>query len=162
MSFVRSPRALVSTALVVALALAAGYALLNVPGRANVTSVPSRFTVNGRTFPITYVATSDSERQTGLMNKEITNATTMLFIFPSSGVYSFWMYDTNSSLDIMWINATGSMGKVVYIVPGAPSCYLAFTCQRYTPSSPANYVLEARAGFAAANGIATGTEVQFA
>ncbi|MDG6909808.1 MAG: DUF192 domain-containing protein [Nitrososphaerota archaeon] len=122
-------------------------------------SVPSAFTVNGKTYTFTYSATTPAERQTGLMNKMITDATTMLFAFPSFGRWSFWMYDTNTSLDMLWLNATGNSARVVFMVTSAPPCYDSAACAVYTPSSPANFVIEAKAGFAAANGVAVGTAV---
>jgi uncharacterized membrane protein (UPF0127 family) len=127
------------------------------------TKVPSTFSVNGRTFVFTYVATTQQERQAGLMNKKVTNTTTMLFAFPYSSKWAFWMYDTNTSLDMIWVNATGDSGRVVYIMEGAPPCYnlSGYGCATYTPSASANYVIEAKAGFTAANGIATGMTILF-
>ena len=140
---------------------ASAYIVLSSPGQAKLASVPSHFSVNGRTFGITYLATNESEWRAGLMNKKITGTTTMLFVFPELDIYPFWMYDTNSSLDIIWLNFSGSVGKVVYLVSGAPSCYLPVGCPDYTPSEPANLVIEAKAGFASANGISVGTTIQF-
>ena len=149
-----------STAIVVGLAaVLVGYtlyALSAVPG--TVTSpVPSSFSVNGRTYTVTYVATTQAEREAGLMNKVVTNTTTMLFAFPDFGAWQFWMYDTNTSLDMIWVN--GSSGRVVYVVAGAQPCFDSSRCAVYTPTASANYVIEAKAGFAAANGIAVGTVV---
>jgi len=128
-----------------------------------ISSVPSRFSVNGRTFAFTYVATTQQQRQAGLMNRKVTNTTTMLFAFPYSSKWAFWMYDTNTSLDMIWVNATGDSGRVVFLMEGAPPCfnYFGYGCATYTPSAPANYVIEAKAGFAEAYGIATGTTVLF-
>ena len=138
------------------------YTLSTVPGTVT-TPVPSSFTVNGRSYTFTYIATTEAEREAGLMNKQVTNTTTMLFAFPSMGIYQFWMYDTNTSLDMIWVNATGDLGRVVYLTAGAPPCFNSFGygCATYTPSAPANYVIEAKAGFAAAYGITTGTTVLF-
>lgn len=147
---------------VVVLLISAGaYAVLPAPGKAEPQSTPQTFTVNGRTFVFTYVATSSSQREAGLMNRKITNSTTMLFVFPDSGIHSFWMYDTNSSLDMIWVNASGGSGTVVYMVSGVPSCFLPVGCPVYTPTAAANYVIEAAAGFAAANNVKVGTTVQF-
>jgi len=123
--------------------------------------VPSSFSVNGKSFRFTYVATTESERTSGLMNRKITNKTTMLFAFPSSGEWSFWMSDTNTSLDMIWVNATGNTGRVVYLVTDAQLCLNGAPCMIYTPSAPANYVIEAKAGFAATNEITSGTTVSF-
>lgn len=136
------------------------YSLTSGPG-AVTTQVPSVFMVGGTTYHFNYTATTQAERENGLMNKKITNATTMLFVFPTPGRWQFWMYDTNTSLDMIWINATGNKGVVVYVVPSAPPCLDRSTCPVYTPSSNANYVVEAHGGFAAANGISAGTVVGF-
>jgi len=125
------------------------------------TAVPTQFTANARSFNFTYLATTQQERAEGLMNKEVTNSTTELFAFPSSGQWQFWMYDTNTSLDMIWVNAVGDSGQVVYVVTDAQPCYDSGACTVYTPTAPANYVIEAKAGFAAANGISVGTTIQF-
>lgn len=124
-------------------------------------AVPSAFTIDGKNIPFTYTATTPAERMTGLMNRKITNATTMLFAFPAADKWQFWMYDTNTSLDMIWVNATGDSGVVVYLVTSAPPCYNSISCSVYTPTAAANYVIEAKSGFAAANGIAIGTAIQF-
>ena len=149
-------------AVVVLLVVYTVYGYSTVPG--SVTSkVPSRFSVNGKTFVFTYIATTQQQRQAGLMNRKVTSNTTMLFAFPYSSNWAFWMYDTNTSLDMIWVNATGNSGRVVYVENGASPCFnsLGYGCATYTPSAPANYVIEAKAGFAAAYGITTGTTVQF-
>lgn len=117
--------------------------------------------MDGKTFGITYVATTESGWTAGLNDKKVTNTTTMLFIFPDSSVQTFWMDRVNTSLDMIWINVTGSVGRVVYLVNAAPVCPSIGLCPDYVPSSPANYVLEARGGFSITNGISLGTTIQF-
>ncbi|HKT21314.1 MAG TPA: DUF192 domain-containing protein, partial [Nitrososphaerales archaeon] len=123
-------------------------------------AVPSAFTVNGRTYAFTYTATTEAQREAGLMNTKITNTTTMLFAFPAPGTWTFWMYQTNASLDMIWLNGTGNSARVVYLVTSASPCYDASACTKYTPTADANYVIEAKAGFAASNDIAVGTAVE--
>jgi uncharacterized membrane protein (UPF0127 family) len=156
-----NPRAIIAIGVASLVVLAGVYVLFASPGQVELASIPSHFTVGGRTFGITYVALNESEWKSGLMNRKITDATTMLFIFPKSDIYPFWMYDTNSSLDIIWLSVNGDVGKVVYMVANAPSCYLPVGCPTYTPSTAANYVIEAKAGFAADNGVAIGSVVEF-
>lgn len=160
MNLPRSPRALVSIVLLILSLSLAAYAYLSVPGQADLSSVPTQFTVNGKTFPFTYVATDESDREAGLMNRKITDATTMLFVFPGYGIYPFWMYDVNSSLDIIWLNVTGSVGRVVYLLAGAPLCSVTAGCPTYTPTASANFVIEAKAGFVETNGVTLGTTIQ--
>lgn len=159
MSFPSTPRALLGVAAVI-LIIFAIYGVVTRPGAVN-TPVPTEFSIGERTYEITYTATDDAQRQAGLMNKKVTNTTTMLFVFPSPGTYEVWMYNTNTSLDVIWINATGATGRVVYVFSGAQPCYDPLTCPRYSPTSPANYIIEVKSGFAAANGIVVGTLIEF-
>lgn len=123
----------------------------------------SSFTIGGKSFALTYLATNQSALTKGLMNTKVADDTTELFVFPSSGYYPFWMFDVNSSLDIIWIDATSgsNVGRVVYLALDAPPCHEAALCTDYEPTSKANLVLEAKGGFAQANGIGVGTTVVF-
>lgn len=160
MSLIRNPVALVTIAVVVTLVVYGAYLIESEPGPVT-NGVPTKFTVNGKTFVFTYIATTEAEREAGLMNRRITNGTTELFAFPSFGAWQFYMFNTNTSLDMIWVNATGSSARVVYIVSGAQPCYDFNACPRFTPTASANYVIEAKAGFAATNGIAVGTPIVF-
>lgn len=159
----RNPVALAALALSVVLISAAAVSYFNTPGDVHFSSAPQYFTVNGKSFHITYIASTQSEREQGLMNTRITNDTFMLFAFPSSSTWQFYMYRTNSSLDLIWLNGTESGGEVVYVYAGAPPCtdLLGSACPRYAPSAPGNYVIEAKAGFIQKNGIVVGTLVGF-
>jgi len=157
-----STRAIIAIAVVVIVLAGGAYILLNSPTRANLESYPTKFTVNGKTFGITYLATNETEWEAGLMNKKVANTTTMLFVFPRSQVYPFWMYHVNSSLDIIWLSVTGDEGSVVYLAADVPGCSgISIVCPDYTPSSAANYVIEAQGGFSSANGINVGTTIRF-
>jgi len=154
-----SSRTIVVAAVVAVAALLVGYTafeMASVPGCVT-GPTPTSFTVNGRTYAFTYVAACEPQREAGLMNKKVTNSTTMLFAFPTFSKWAFWMSDTNTSLDMIWINATGNAGRVVYLALGTTP----YSTDNQTPTAPANYVIEAKAGFAAANGIQDGTVVRF-
>ena len=149
------------TVMVVAMAaILVGYTIYSsssVPGCAT-GHIPASFTVDGKAFQFTYTATCQPGRETGLMNRRVSNSTTMLFAFPSFGQWSFWMYDTNTSLDMIWVN--GTSGRVVYLVTSAQPCYDSGACAVYTPTAAADYVIEARAGFAYTYGIHVGTAIE--
>lgn len=121
------------------------------------------FTVGGKTFQLTYLATNQSALAKGLMGRKVTANTTELFVFPTAGYYSFWMFGVNSSLDIMWVDAPpgSNAGSFVYLALDAPPCHISVICTSYQPTARADYVIEAKAGFAAANGIKVGTPVTF-
>jgi uncharacterized membrane protein (UPF0127 family) len=71
------------------------------------------------------------------------------------------MHGVNSSLDIIWLSASGNSAKVVYLQTDLPGCSAPVGCPSYTPTSMANLVLEAKAGFASSNSIAVGTVITF-
>ena len=121
------------------------------------------FSVGGKTFKLTYLATNQSALEKGLTGTKVTATTTELFVFPKADYYSFWMFGVNSSLDIMWVDTPpgSSSGTFVYLALGAPPCQVSVACTSYQPTATANYVIEAKAGFAAANGIEVGTPVTF-
>jgi len=146
---------LLGAALIIAL-----YTASLTPGSVT-TPLPSKFTVDGKTFTFTYIASTESEREHGLMNTKVTNSTFELFAWPAPGNYKFWMYQTNTSLDMIWVNESNGVGNVVYVVEAAPSCYNSSACVIYTPTSAANNVIEARAGFAQEYNITLGTMIQF-
>ncbi len=79
----------------------------------------------------------------------------MLFIFPSDGIYKFWMKDMNYPLDIIWLDSTA---HVIYIAPDlAPNTYP----QAFSSNTAARSVLEVHAGFAAQNNVQVGDVVHF-
>jgi len=147
-----------AVAVVAAVALLVIYTVYTATGEPGcVTSAPASFDINGKTYNFTYVARCEPQREAGLMDKRVTNETTMLFAFPYSSPWPFWMQDTNTSLDMIWINATGNTGRVVYLALGTQP----YSTSAITPTASANYVIEAKAGFASENGIRMGTTVLF-
>jgi uncharacterized membrane protein (UPF0127 family) len=152
-------------AVLIPLIFIAGYLLLydSTPIASSPNIHYTGFSVGSKTFKFTYLATNQSMLRKGLMNTKVTSDTTMLFVFPSAGYYSFWMSGVNSSLDIIWVDAAAgsNVGRVVYLAPDLPTCTVSVFCQSYQPTARANFVIEAKAGFAAANGINIGTTVVF-
>ncbi|VVB76623.1 putative ACR [uncultured archaeon] len=121
------------------------------------------FGVSGKEFDISMVAANESAQEKGLMNATITDDTLMIFVFPSLGDYPFWMENTYANLDMMWLNIDNGAGKVVYIVRNATSCVgeTVGWCinSTYYPNALANYVIEAKSGFAKANNMTVGSNV---
>ena len=77
----------------------------------------------------------------------------MLFNFPYSEMYRFWMKDMRFSIDIVWMN---DQKQVIWIQSHvSPDTYP----QSFGPSVPSKYVLEINSGNANRMGIATGTQL---
>jgi hypothetical protein len=79
----------------------------------------------------------------------------MLFEFPASGYYPFWMKDMRFPIDIIWISANKKVVKVQKDLQ--PSSYP----RTFSSAEPAQYILELKAGEAAQLGLANGTIVYF-
>lgn len=70
----------------------------------------------------------------------------MLFVFPKSGIYDFWMKEMRFTLDIIWI----SQDQIVDLWQNAPLPQ-GENIPRYRPKEAAQYVLEVNAGVAVQN-----------
>ncbi len=126
---------------------------------------PVSFTAGNKTFDFSAYAWTTPQAEKGLMNATVTNSTFMLFYLGNPGIYDFWMKDTYSYLDIMWVNASADgVGSIVYIVNATPCVYYSpnqTSCIIYMPQSEANYVIESASGFAANNKIMQGEKIKF-
>jgi uncharacterized membrane protein (UPF0127 family) len=115
------------------------------------TEKPQTALFGGVSLRIEY-ATSTAMQEKGLGGRiSIPGDYGMLFVFPKSDYYGFWMKDMLVSIDIFWLD---NKGQVVSISENiATSSYPNV----FYPSIPMRYVLETIAGFARAHGIVTGT-----
>lgn len=106
---------------------------------------------------LVHVSVADTEtlRQQGLSGKAgLAPNEGMLFVFPSDGRYAFWMKDMLFSIDMLWLSADG---RIVYLKQRvSPDTYP----QTFAPDTPARYVLELPAGYAAAHQVRAGDVVQ--
>lgn len=106
------------------------------------TPIPTYSVTIGGSIVRTVIADSPAERERGLSGRRgLAPDEGMLFVFPQTGRYSFWMKDMLFPIDIVWISETGMIVDIASSV--APETYpSAFTSQ-----GPARYVLELPAGF---------------
>jgi len=82
----------------------------------------------------------------------------MLFLFPKSDFYSFWMKGMRFDIDIIWI----SEKRVVGVTPNVPyPLEEAASLPSYYPPAAINAALEVNAGWAQGNGIKVGDEVKY-
>lgn len=87
------------------------------------------------------VVDTERERTRGLSGRESLGKNAgMLFVFPVSNTYGFWMKDMNFSIDIVWLDENF---EIVYIKEEvSPETYP----ESFRPDTPARYVLEVNAG----------------
>jgi uncharacterized membrane protein (UPF0127 family) len=126
----------------------------------NATSLPDKVKISINNVILQAdVALSSEEQTKGLSIKNSLKSNEgMIFPYESPRTLSFWMKDMKYPIDILWLDADK---KVVHIEEGLQACSPLLPCPSYTPDVKAQYVLETVAGFSSANGITTGTPVEF-
>ncbi|WP_157980698.1 DUF192 domain-containing protein [Aliidiomarina taiwanensis] len=104
------------------------------------------------------VAETNEQRARGLMERtSLSDNSGMVFIYPTTGLRSFWMYRTRIPLDIAFMNAQGVVMEVQQMAP----CHerKASRCPTYRPAVPYKMALEMAAGRFAALHITTGSKL---
>lgn len=133
-------------------ALTAGLFSMSTQPQGFIPSFPSMTTVTiGKTTIQVEVASTAAERQRGLSGRaSLQSGHGMLFVFAQPSADGFWMKDMHVSLDIIWADQNGVITTIEQHL--SPDTYPRV----FYPASPARYVLEVPAGFAASHGIAVG------
>ena len=118
-------------------------------------SWPGIYTMRVGTHPIRVeIAGTSAERVRGLSGRrDLTPGSGLLFVFPASAIYGFWMKEMRFPIDIVWI---GEDLRIVHIAADvAPETYPKV----FKPPEPARYVLEMPATSMRKMGVKPGTEV---
>jgi uncharacterized membrane protein (UPF0127 family) len=101
------------------------------------------------------VVRTPQERQQGLSGRaSLPLGSGMLFVFESPEMRTFWMKDMNFAIDIIWLDGSW---QVISVTENATPDTFPDT---FSPTRPAQYVLEVPAFFARDNGITTGTQAR--
>jgi hypothetical protein len=115
-------------------------------------------TPNGTTL-VLEVARTNAERARGLMQRaEVPPGSGMIFFFDRPARHSFWMYNCLVALDLVWLDAQGTVIDVKVAVPPCPT----EPCESYMPSAAASMVIEVAAHEAARLGLVPGARVLIA
>lgn len=110
-------------------------------------------TASGEHAFLVEIADDEPERQRGLMYRPpLADDRGMLFQFPDSAERSFWMQNTPSSLDILYIDTTGTIVSIAHHTT-------PFSEAQLPSNGAANGVLELRAGRAEEIGAKAGDKV---
>ena len=104
------------------------------------------------------LAIDEATRTQGLMYRDrLAQDRGMLFFFPQSGEYPFWMKNTLIPLDMVWID---DHRRIAHIASNVPPC-TADPCPNYPPNAAARYVLEFAAGVAAKHHLRNGQVLRY-
>jgi uncharacterized membrane protein (UPF0127 family) len=99
------------------------------------------------------IAETPESRRAGLMYRELSDFTSgMLFVFQDVKPRNFWMRNTPTPLDIIFI---GEDSRVINIASNTTP----MSDNRYNSRNPAKYVLEVKGGFCKRYGIKTGNKI---
>lgn len=103
------------------------------------------------------IADTDPIRERGLMFRQRLGPNEgMIFVFPQSGYYPFWMKNTLIPLAMLWLD---ERGRIVSIARSVPPCK-ADPCPSYSPEGNASYVIEVVSGFSRQHGLKVGDLVK--
>jgi uncharacterized protein len=101
------------------------------------------------------IAETPEARARGLMERVLSDFMAgMLFIFETAQPQTFWMRNTPSSLDMIFVDAGGKVLNVA-------SHTTPMSDRLYSSAGPAKYVVEAKAGFADRFGIRPGCTMRW-
>ena len=105
------------------------------------------------------IADSPDKRGKGLMFRpSMAPDRGMLFLFPELGDHTFWMKNTLISLDILWLDESGT---IVHLEPNVPICTRKDdACPRYQSPHKSLQVLELNAGMAEKLDVAVGNQLK--
>jgi uncharacterized membrane protein (UPF0127 family) len=99
------------------------------------------------------VASTDSQRQVGLMNRRMLPENRgMLFVFPEVAMHGMWMMNTYVPLSVAFLDREG---RIINIEDMQPQ-----TQNTHSASKPAKYALEMNLGWFAKRGIKAGTKIE--
>jgi uncharacterized membrane protein (UPF0127 family) len=106
------------------------------------------------------VLTNPTDMMRGMMFRDsLAPDRGMLFMHPSPGLYSYWMYQVRIPLDIIWLDTSG---RIVEISANTPPCRTkASQCPSYGGQEKSLFVLELAGGMADKYGLRLGDLISF-
>lgn len=108
--------------------------------------VQGRVRVGGRSFLVEIAGTPQAIEK-GLMNRsQLAPGQGMLFVFPTTANYPFWMKNTLIPLDVVWIDENLHVLGVTSMAPCTKQQEQASGCPLYRIEQPIRYALEVNTG----------------
>ena len=118
--------------------------------RADVPTIP--LTIGSHTV-VAEVASTDSERGTGLMHRRMLPENRgMLFVFPDIALHGMWMMNTFLPLSVAFIDRDGTIINIADMEP--------HTTNTHSATRPAKYALEVNQGWFRKRGIKAGDKIK--
>jgi uncharacterized protein len=112
---------------------------------------------SGKVLDVEVADTPELLERGYMFRERISDAEGMVFLMGSVDFHSFWMKNCKVSLDILWLN---EKWEVVHMEKKLPPCKRD-PCPSYRPLQASLYVLEVKAGLAAAEGIKLGDRITY-
>ena len=106
------------------------------------------------------LAQSADQRTLGLMERRhLADTAGMLFLYAGEQAASdgFWMFRTRIPLDIAFVDSSGAVRAIQYMVPCTTA--LAQGCPSYAPGVPYRAALEVNAGYFARHNLTVGSRI---
>lgn len=110
--------------------------------------------INDKEF-LLEVADEPKEWEKGLSGRVNLEGDGMIFIFPESDYYGFWMKDMRFSLDFVWVGESGVIVDITENV--SPETFPKV----FYPSKPVKYVIEFPAGYVQKYKLTQGMRILF-
>jgi len=111
--------------------------------------------IGGNMVQVELALTPEAQERGLSGRKNLAEGNGMLFVFPKSGKYFFWMQEMNFPIDIIWIDQNF---RIIYVQKNVtPESYP----ETFGPNLESRYVLEVPAGFAEKNNLILGEPAQF-
>lgn len=116
--------------------------------------MPKQKLVVGRDTVLVEVATSEEQRNVGLMFRTVMPENEgMLFVFDRDDNYAFWMRNTELPLSIAFIERSGRIADIQDMAPHDET-------SRHASPAPVRYALEMNQGWFERHGVKAGDSIQ--
>lgn len=131
--------------------------LILLSGCTTAVSWPKKEVTLGSQKVILEIVDTPQSREQGLSGrKKLCSTCGMLFVFPQSDRYVFWMKEMNFPLDLIWL----SDGVIKEISPEVPVFNMAGEITQLQANEAVNQVIEINAGLAQVWGLTVGQKIE--
>lgn len=106
------------------------------------------------------IVNSPASRILGLSGRQEIGSDGLLFVFDNKDIHNIWMKEMTFNLDLIWV-ADGKVVDLTYGLLAPPENVRLEQLPVYSPSVPANILIEVEEGFIEKNRIKIGSQLIF-